>query len=118
MVDAKYRFIWASCGYPGNSPDIMQSTMLWQEIAQSKLLPEIAKNVGSVDVPPSIVGDSAFPFQTWPMKSYTNVVLTEKQTLQLLPKQSKDGDRWGIRSAQGVMAISKEIYVVRRMCEL
>ena len=81
MVDAKYRFIWASCGYPGNSHDsiIMQSTTLWQEIAQGKILPGIAKNVGGVDVPPLIVGDSAFPFQTWLMEPYTNAVLSEKQ---------------------------------------
>ena len=81
VVDAKYRFIWASCGYPGNSHDsiIMQSTTLWQEISQGKILPGIAKNVGGVDVPPLIVGDSAFPFQTWLMKPYTNAVLTEKQ---------------------------------------
>ena len=44
-----------------------------------KILPGIAKNVGGVDVPPLIVGDSAFSFQTWLMKPYTNVVLTEKQ---------------------------------------
>ena len=57
----------------------MQTTTLWQEIAQGKILPGIAKNVGGVDVPPLIVGDSAFPFQTWLMKPYTNAVLTEKQ---------------------------------------
>ena len=57
----------------------MQSTTLWQEIAQDKILPRIAKNVGGVDVPPLIVGDLAFPFQTWLMKPYTNAVLTEKQ---------------------------------------
>ena len=63
MVDAKYRFMWASCRYPGNSHDsiiIVQSTTLWKEIAQGKILPGIAKNVGGVDVPPLIVGDSAF----------------------------------------------------------
>ena len=82
MVDAKYRFMWASCRYPGNSHDsiiIVQSTTLWKEIVQDRILPRIAKNVGGVDVPPLIVGDSAFPFQTWLMKPYTNVVLTEKQ---------------------------------------
>ena len=84
MVDAKYRFIWASCGYPGNHDSqhdsiILQSTSLWQEIARGKILPGIAKNVGGVDVPPLIVGDSPFPFQTWLMKPHTNAVLTEKQ---------------------------------------
>ena len=40
MVDAKYRFVWVSCGYPGNSHEsiIMQSTTLWQDIAQGKIL--------------------------------------------------------------------------------
>ena len=58
---------------------------------------------------PLIVGDSPFPFQTWVMKPYTNAGLTEKQ-FHLPPKQSKDGDRGGIRSAQGALAssISKE----------
>ena len=81
MVDAKYRFIWASCGYPGNSHGsiIMQSTTLWQGIVQGKILPRVTKNVGGVDVPPLTVCDSAFPCQTWLMKPYTSAVLTEKQ---------------------------------------
>ena len=81
MVGAKYRFIWASCGYPYNSHDsiIMQSTTLWQDISHGKILPGIPKGVGGVDVPPLTVGDSAFPFQTWLMKPYTNAVLSEKQ---------------------------------------
>ena len=81
MVDANGRFIWASVGDPGNSHDsiIMQSTTLWQDIAQGKILPGIAKNVGGADVLPLIVGDSVFPFQAWLMKPYTNAVLTEKQ---------------------------------------
>ena len=30
-------------------------------------------------IPPLIIGDSAFPFQPWLLKPYTNAVLTEKQ---------------------------------------
>ena len=82
MVDAKYRFIWSSCGYPENSHDsiIMQSTSLWDEITQGKIIPEIAKRVDGVNVPPLVIGDSAFPFQTWLMKPYTNAVPTQKQS--------------------------------------
>ena len=34
MVDARYRFIWGSCGLPGNSHDgiIFQSTELWEKL--------------------------------------------------------------------------------------
>ena len=34
FVDAKYRFIWASCGFPANSHDsvTLQSTTFWQQI--------------------------------------------------------------------------------------
>ena len=34
IVDSKYRFIWASCGYPGNSHDsiIIQYTFLLEKV--------------------------------------------------------------------------------------
>ena len=81
MVDSNYRFIWGTCGFPGNSHDaiIFQSTKLWADIRESELLPHIAKDIGGVTVPPLVLGDSAFPFQTWMMKSYGNAVLTPKQ---------------------------------------
>ena len=81
MVDSHYCFIWGSCGYPGNSHDsiIFQSTDLWSKIQKGNYLPQIAKKVGSQDVPPLVVGDSAFPFTSWLMKPFTNAILTEKQ---------------------------------------
>ena len=81
MVDANYRFVWASCGFPGNSHDaiIFQSTDLWMNIKENNLIPQIGKDVGGVIVPPLILSDSAFPFQPWLMKPYTNAVLTPKQ---------------------------------------
>lgn len=81
FVDARYRFIWASCGFPGNSHDavILQSTDLWQQMKQGNFIPEIGKEVHGRTVPPLVLGDSAFPFQRWLMKPYTNAVLTPKQ---------------------------------------
>ena len=82
LVDSHYRFIWGSCGYPGNSHDaiIFQSTDLWAKIQEGNFLPQIGKHVGMQTVPPPIVvGDSAFPFATWLMKPFTSAVLTEKQ---------------------------------------
>lgn len=80
MVDSHYRFVWGSCGFPGNSHDavIFKSTDLWTRI-QEGLIPVIGKPVGDVTVPPLIVGDSAFPLRTWLMKPYTYAVLTPQQ---------------------------------------
>ncbi len=81
MVDAKYRFIWGSCGFPGNSHDsiILQSTSMWRKITVGKILPEICQKVDDVEIPPLGLGDSAFPFQSFLMKPYTNAVLTKDQ---------------------------------------
>ena len=81
MVDAKRRFIWASCGFPGNSHDsiIFQSTNLWSKITGGQTIPGIGKEIGGVKIPPLLLGDSAFPFQSWLMKPFTNAVLTPQQ---------------------------------------
>ena len=82
MVDAKYRFIWASCGYPGNSHDstIFKSTKLWEDMTDGEIIPQIGKDIGGVTVSPLILGDSAFPFKPWLMKPFTNAVLTPVQS--------------------------------------
>ena len=81
MVDAKYRFIWGSCGFPGNSHDsiIFQSTEIWNKIQEKDYLPLIAKNVGDCELPPVLLADSAFPLKPWLLKPYSNAVLTPKQ---------------------------------------
>ena len=81
MVDSKYRFIWSSCGFPGNSHDaiIFQATELWEKLNEHDFIPDIAHKVPDVNIGPLIIGDSAFPFKPWLLKPYTNAVLTEKQ---------------------------------------
>ena len=81
IVDSQYRFTWASCGFPGNSHDslIFQSTNLYSEIVKGNVIPSIAKKEGDVEIPPVILGDSAFPFKTWLLKPYTNAVLSADQ---------------------------------------
>ena len=56
LVDAKYRFIWASVGFPGNSHDavILQSTELWQKIMSEDAIPAISQEIMQSDVPPLI----------------------------------------------------------------
>ena len=81
LVDAKYRFIWGSCAFPGNSHDsiILQSTQLWTDISEGEAIPPITKDLDGTKVPPLILGDSAFPFKTWLTKPFTNAVLTPQQ---------------------------------------
>lgn len=81
MVDLKCRFIWGTCGFPGNSHDaiIFQSTQIWSDAREGKLIPQMEKNLNGVLVPPLVVGDSAFPLQPWLMKPYSNALLTPKQ---------------------------------------
>ena len=81
IVDAQYRFIWASAGFPGNSHDsiIFQSTQLYTEITVNSCIPSVAKNEGGIEIYPLLLGDSAFPFRPWVMKPFTNSVLTPQQ---------------------------------------
>ena len=83
VVDAKYRFIWASVGYPGNSHDsiILQSTHLWQEITENQAIPLIGKDVDSVNVQPVILGDGAFPLKCWLMNLYGNAAMTLQENI-------------------------------------
>ena len=81
MVDAKYRFVWGSCDFPGNSHDyvILQSTNLWQQIKDGSFLPAFVNQLYGTSIPPLIIGDSAFPFEEWLIKPYTNAVLAPPQ---------------------------------------
>ena len=81
LVDAKYKFIWGSCGFPGNSLDsiILQSTQLWTDRIEGEAIPPISKDLDGTKVPPLILGDSAFPFKTWLRNLFTDAVLTSQQ---------------------------------------
>ena len=80
MVDSKYRFIWGSCGFPGNSHDatIFQATDMWDKLQNQEGIPSIGRLVDGVHISPLIVADSAFPLQPWLLKPYTEAVLNDK----------------------------------------
>ena len=81
LVDAKYRFIWASVGAPGNTHDstMMQSTELWSQIVEGKIIPNLVQEVNNIEVPPLILGDGAFPLRTWIMKPHGDAVLPDNK---------------------------------------
>lgn len=81
LVDAEYRFIWVSVGAPGNTHDstLLQSTDLWKRIMEGEVIPNIAQNLGNVEVPPLILGDGAFPMRTFIVKPHGDAILSDKK---------------------------------------
>jgi hypothetical protein len=47
LVDAKYRFVWASVGFPGNTHDamILQATQLLKDIHENDIIPLISRRL-------------------------------------------------------------------------
>jgi len=70
LVDAKYRFMWGSCGSPGNSHDsiIFQSTSLWEKVQQGTVIPNIGKITDGVHVSPvyNIVNEAIYKCNPFP----------------------------------------------------
>ena len=81
LVDAKGRFIWANCGIPGNTHDslIFQSSNLYRNVVDGKIIPQLNYVDGGIEINPLIIGDSAFEFNPWMMKHFTDSVLTKEQ---------------------------------------
>ena len=81
IVDSKYRFLWGSCGYPGNLHDslIFKSTELYSKLMSGRCQNNLQME-GNIMVPPILLGDGAFPFHPWLMKPYSQAVLkTDEQ---------------------------------------
>lgn len=81
LVDARYSFLWASVGMPGNTHDStnLQSTRLWKKIVDGSVLPEKVQKCNDVEVFPMILADGAFPFRPWLMKPYGKAILTKEE---------------------------------------
>ena len=81
LVDAQYKFIWASVGAPGNTHDStnFQSTKLWEGICSGVVILDKMQVCNDVEIPPMILGDGAFPFRTWLIKPYGNAIPSEEE---------------------------------------
>ena len=72
LVDAHYRFIWASIGAPGNTHYLayFQSTSLWEKITKGELIPSKVQKIDDIEISPQILSDDAFSLRSWLMKPY------------------------------------------------
>ena len=75
----KYRFIWASAEALGNTHDstLLQSTDLRKKIVGGEMIPNVVQQVEDVEIPPLILGDEAFPLQTFMMKPHGDTILQD-----------------------------------------
>ena len=85
IVGADYKFLWTSGGLPGSSNDActFQASRLYQNIVGNDFLPEIQKvvklpNGSELQLPPILLGDSAFPHHVWLQKPFGNTTLSRK----------------------------------------
>ena len=78
LMDAHFRFIWASFGAPRNTHDstYFQSTSLCEKITKGELIRSKVQAIDDIKIPPQFLGDGAFPLCSWLMKPYGDVVLT------------------------------------------
>ena len=82
VADASFRFLDVSTGYPGSIHDarILRLSKLQREIDQGTWLNGPSKIIGSSEVGPLLVGDSAYPLSVWLMKPFKQTpTLTESQ---------------------------------------
>ena len=82
VVDANYRFLGVCIGWPGSVHDarVFAHSNLYKKITEEELLPSKPLRVNGVDVPLFLIGDSAYPLNTWLMKPFPhNGVLTTEQ---------------------------------------
>lgn len=78
IVDVKYRFVWASCGFPGNSHDslVFRTASFYDSIVNSNKILSVVYSLQDVEIPPVILADSTFLLQSLMTKPFTNTVLS------------------------------------------
>ena len=80
IVDVQYVFMWASCGYPGNSHDAIISKHDFLPKNRRKFHHSSNKSKRKwCQVKLLVLGDSAFPFSIWLMKPYRFAGLSKEE---------------------------------------
>ena len=81
------RFLWANVGLTGsvNNACIFQASHLYSNIERGNASPDIKKvltvqSQREIQLPPILLGDSAFPNHSWLQKPFPSTVLSEKES--------------------------------------
>ena len=84
---AGYKFLWANVQLPGrvNGACIFQAFHSYSAIVRGNVLPDIkiiltAQSQREVQLPPILLGGSAFPHHSWLQKQFSHIVLSEKES--------------------------------------
>uniref|UniRef100_A0A0A1WWQ2 Glucan endo-1,3-beta-glucosidase 11 n=1 Tax=Zeugodacus cucurbitae TaxID=28588 RepID=A0A0A1WWQ2_ZEUCU len=84
IYKSRYRFLYVNIGAPGrcNDSQIYNASLLKQMMDHNELLTNNKMEIGGIQMPICIIGDSAFRFSTSLMKPYAfSLALTETQKL-------------------------------------
>ena len=82
VADASFKFLDVGTGFPGSIHDarILRLSKLHREVGQGNWLNGPSKQIGTCEVVPLLVGDSAYPLSKWLMKPFKQTrTLTENQ---------------------------------------
>ena len=81
------RFLWANVGLTGSVDNacIFQASHLYSNIERGNASPDIKKvltvlSQREIQLPPILLGDSAFPNHSWLQKQFPSTVLSEKES--------------------------------------
>ena len=74
IVDHNYLFLDICVGWPGSVHDarVFVNSAIYKKITDENILGGMDRTVDGYQVPLCIVGDSAYPIQTWLMKPFSN----------------------------------------------
>lgn len=82
VVDHSYRFLDINVGWPGSVHDarVFARSSLYSNITEKHVLPDKKITINGIDIPLFLIGDSAYPLDTWLMKPFTHSTsLTQQQ---------------------------------------
>lgn len=82
LVDHNYRFLDVYAGWPGSVHDarVFAHSSLYTGLSQGTLLPSYkTTTISGVSVPLFIIGDSAYPLETWLMKPFSQAAAVSSQ---------------------------------------